>query len=61
VNRIWERCLLAEGLSKELERIEKQPGVQGEQAADRGEKWKMVRVNERMRFLKYGAGNYFKS
>jgi len=52
---------LAEGLSKELERIEKQPGVQGELAADRGEKWKMVRVNERMRFLKYGAGNYLKS
>ena len=61
VNRIWDRCLLAEGLGKELERIEKQPGVQGELAADRGMKWKMVRVNERMRFLKYGPGNYFKS
>ena len=61
VKRIWDRCLLAEGLGKDLERIEKQPGIQGELAADRGVKWKMVRVNERMRFLKYGAGNYFRS
>jgi len=61
VKRIWDRCLSVDGISKELERIEKQPEVQGERAADRGEKWRMVRINERMRFLKYGAGNYFRS
>jgi hypothetical protein len=61
VNRIWDRCLLAEGIREDLGRIEKQPSVQGQWAADRDEKWRMVRVNERMRFLKYGAGNYFKS
>jgi hypothetical protein len=52
---------LAQGIGKELERIEKQPGVQGQRAVERGDKWRMVRVNERMRFLRYGAGNYFKS
>jgi hypothetical protein len=61
VKRIWDRCLLAAGIEKELGRIEKQPGVQGYRAAKRGEKWRMTRVNERMRFLRYGAGNYFKS
>jgi hypothetical protein len=53
VNRIWDRCLSADGVGKELE---SQP-----RAVECGEKWRMVRVNERMRFLKYGAGNYFKS
>jgi len=61
VKRIWDRCLLAQGIREELGRIEKQPSIQSQRAADRGEKWRMVRVNERMRFLKYGAGNYFKS
>jgi hypothetical protein len=61
VERIWDRCLLAKGIEEELGRIEKQPGVQGHMAAERGDKWRMVRVNERMRFLRYGAGNYFKS
>lgn len=61
VKRIWDRCLLAKGISEELERIENKPGVQGEMSATRGVKWKMVRVNERMRFLRYGPGHYFKS
>ena len=61
VKRIWDRCLLAKGIEEELGRIEKQPSVQGHGAAERGDRWRMVRVNERMRFLRYGAGNYFKS
>lgn len=60
VRRIWERCLLAEGIKEELDWIEGQPGVQGKRAAERGERWKFAKVNERMRFLRYGAGNYFK-
>lgn len=61
VERIWERCLLANGISEELGRIADQPGIQGYKAVDRGDKWKFAKLNERMRFLRYGAGNYFKS
>lgn len=52
---------MADGIKDELDRIENQPSVQGPKAAESGEKWKFVKVNERMRFLRYGAGNYFKS
>jgi hypothetical protein len=61
VKRIWDRCLAAKGIKEELERIERQPAIQGEKAAKRGDKWRLVKVNERMRFLRYGPGNYFKS
>jgi hypothetical protein len=61
VQRIWNRCLSAKGIREELGRIEGQPAVQGKKAVDRGDKWRMVRINERMRFLRYGPGNYFKS
>jgi len=61
VQRIWDRCLLAKGVKEELGRIEGQPAVQGQKAVERGDKWRMVRINERMRFLRYGPGNYFKS
>jgi hypothetical protein len=61
VKRIWDRCLIAKGIKEELERIEGQPAIQGKIAVERGHKWRMVKVNERMRFLRYGPGNYFKS
>ena len=61
MKRIWDRCLLAEGVKEELERIDKDSGVQGNFLGSRSAKWRMVRVNERMRFLRYGPGNYFKS
>jgi len=61
VKRIWDRCLLAEGIVEELGKIENKPGVQGELLDKQGARWRMVRVNERMRFLRYGPGNYFKS
>jgi len=61
VKRIWDRCLTAKGIKEELERIEGQPAIQGKIAVERGHKWRMVKVNERMRFLRYGPGNYFKS
>jgi hypothetical protein len=58
VERIWRRCALASGVVDELGRIDGKPGVQSQKAADR---WEFSRLNERMRFLKYGAGQYFKS
>ena len=59
VDRIWDRCLLAEGLKDDLARIESNPLVQGERAAQRGARWRFTRPNERMRFLKYGEGQHF--
>jgi len=51
VERIWDRCILANGIKEELGRIEGRRAVE----------WEFSRLNERMRFLKYGAGQYFKS
>ncbi|PVF92612.1 hypothetical protein CPB86DRAFT_744082 [Serendipita vermifera] len=60
VDRIWERCLQGEGLRQQLRSIEGHKAMQGPTAVKRGEKWNMTRLNERMRFLKYGPGQFFK-
>lgn len=60
MDRLWARCLLAEGVKKDLARIEGKPLIQGDRAVQRGEKWHVTRLNERMRFLKYGPGQFFK-
>jgi hypothetical protein len=59
VKRIWDRCLLASGLEEDLQVLDDQEIITGKQAL--GYKWKMTRLNERMRFLKYGSGQYFRS
>jgi hypothetical protein len=59
VKRIWDRCLLASGLEQDLQALNNQEMITGGQAM--GYKWKMTRLNERMRFLKYGSGQYFRS
>lgn len=60
VERIWNRCIMADGINEDLGRIEGS-GLLDRRAVARGEKWQFSRLNERMRFLKYGAGQYFKS
>jgi hypothetical protein len=60
VKRIWDRCILADGLENDLRILEKGEII-GKRAARLGEKWRMTRLNERMRFLKYGPGQYFRS
>jgi hypothetical protein len=57
VDRIWER---AKGLVPELTTIANQPLVTGTGPSKRREVWKYTRCNERMRLLKYTAGEYFK-
>jgi hypothetical protein len=57
VARLWERV---KDLVPELHELVCQPGVTGSGPAVRREVWKMTRLNERMRFLKYTAGEYFK-
>jgi hypothetical protein len=60
MDRLWARCLLADGVKDQLARIERKPLMQGHSAVQRGDKWHVTRLNERMRFLKYGPGQFFK-
>ncbi|KIW09367.1 uncharacterized protein PV09_00265 [Verruconis gallopava] len=57
VGRIWARC---EPHVQEVMRLENMPHVTGEWSVQKKEVWKMTRLNERMRFLKYVGGEYFK-
>ena len=59
VSRIWKRI---EHLPEvqEIVRLENRPRVFGNGPAKRGEVWKFTRPNERMRFLKYIGGEYFR-
>lgn len=56
VERIWSR--IADSVP-EIARLKSMPLVTGKWSVMRGETWKMTRLNERMRFLKYGPGQYF--
>ncbi|KAH8919468.1 hypothetical protein BT69DRAFT_1224111 [Atractiella rhizophila] len=60
-DRILERCLLAPGIKKDLEVLEDKPWVMSMRAVERGESWKLSRPNDRLRFLKYGSGQFFKA
>jgi hypothetical protein len=59
VNRIWERC---RPLVPELERLDSKtwPELVVKKSRGREAKYKMTRINERMRILKYTGGEYFK-
>lgn len=57
---IWARV---KGAVPEIEVLKDWPDwidVTGKWACARKEVWKMTRLNERLRFLKYGAGEYFR-
>lgn len=55
--RLWERV---KPLVPELGALEGQAEVTGWGPVKRGEVWRCTRLNERMRFLKYVGGEYFK-
>ena len=55
VDRIWQRCILAEGLEEQLAMVEEE-----EDRTFGVPKWDFRQVNKRMRFLKYGPGQFFK-
>ena len=64
VKRLWERVLQGEGIKEQLSKLEgeKDRHVVGDTLARLGIKWHVTEqgLNERMRFLKYGAGQYFR-
>ena len=57
VSRIWKRV---ENHVPEIERLQNMPKITGLGPTKRGETWKVTRLNERMRFLKYEGGEYFR-
>ena len=57
VERIWSRV---KGSVPEIEYLQGMPRVTGNGPFMRGETWEMTRLNERMRFLRYGEGQYFR-
>lgn len=57
VGRLWARV---EAAVPDIHRLENWPNVTGIGPMKRNEVWKMSRLNERMRFLKYVGGEYFK-
>ncbi len=60
-DRLWNRCLQAEGLRERLAVIEDDIVVLG--PSHKGEtkrRWEFQRLNERMRFLKYTNGQFFR-
>lgn len=64
---IWDDCELVEKMWLRIAKVVPEIGVLKDQVkvmgwgpVKRKETWHMSRLNERMRFLKYGAGQYFR-
>lgn len=57
VERIWNRVKPVMGEIMEVGQI---PRVSGRYGFKSSQVWEMTRLNERMRFLKYGRGQYFR-
>ncbi|KAK4138860.1 hypothetical protein BT67DRAFT_446864 [Trichocladium antarcticum] len=63
VDRLWARCLRAEGVRERFALVAAaEEKVVGRKSRKGGEGvWRFLRVNERMRFLRYGKGGFFRS
>ena len=59
VAKIWKRIEHVPEV-QEIRRLENTPRIFGNGPQRRGEVWKFTRPNERMRFLKYVGGEYFR-
>lgn len=57
ISKIWARC---KDHVSEIQSLFEMPKVTGHGPFKRNETWQLTRPNERMRFLKYGKGQYFK-
>lgn len=61
VNRLWERCLQAPGIKERLSVIETDETILGPvRKRAGGQRWELRMLNKRMRFLKYGPGQFFR-
>jgi hypothetical protein len=60
VHRLLMRCFLAEQVKKDLAVLCGSESILGKNAVKLGHRWKVTRLNERMRFLRYGKGQFFK-
>lgn len=62
--RLWDRVLQSQAVKEYLSVLDEDlcPTVLGKSATGREERWVATKqgVNERLRFLKYGAGQYFR-
>lgn len=58
VDRLWDRCAQVEGLQ---ELVATAPCTRPDYRRDRKGTWKFERLNERMRFLKYTPGMFFRA
>ena len=56
--KIWARV---KDHVPEIHRLENTPSITGPGPVKRKEAWGVTRLNERMRFLKYGENEYFRS
>lgn len=59
VGRVWRRIAHIPEV-REIMLLEDVPKIFGNGPSSRGEVWKFTRPNERMRFLKYREGQYFR-
>ncbi|KAK3996727.1 hypothetical protein QBC44DRAFT_317451 [Cladorrhinum sp. PSN332] len=59
VERLWKRMESVKEVKEALERVKGVKTV-GRRDGQDGKEWEMVRVNERLRFLRYGVGDFFK-
>lgn len=57
VSKIWNRV---GNMVPEILNLDKDPHITGYGPVKRKEVWKFTRLNERMRFLKYQGGEYFR-
>ncbi|KAB5554596.1 oxidoreductase domain-containing protein [Coniochaeta sp. 2T2.1] len=61
VDRLWERCLAAPGLKEKLGVVEQDVVVLAPSRSGRAQRWEFRRLNDRMRFLRYGKGQFFRT
>jgi hypothetical protein len=57
-SRIQDRIM--PHLPKDIVTLTSKPGITGKGPVKRGETWRLTRLNERLRFLKYTSGMYFR-
>jgi hypothetical protein len=59
-HRLLARCLLAEQVREDLAVVDSSEHILRQKAVRLGHRWRATRLNERMRFLRYGRGQFFK-